>query len=370
MKRDVAVMMIADPEATLAAIAGDGATVYPPFATETSENAKEALLAALDKEAPHVGDFLNDALELMRARATGQAKPIPLPWADVSNRLGGGLWPGLHVLTGATGRGKTQFALQVAWRAANAGVPVLYVGLELDRMGVTARLLALAEGEATKQTPKWSDLYLGKTKQDEFERLVTKHTRTLKELPFRAEFGPPHGWDFRQLAARVCAMREEYPESRPGEFPMLVVLDYLQAVGSPEGERFDIRERISRAAYAGRAVARDFGAAVLLLSSVSRENAKKARAGGNDGIDPEKDDASELVGMGKESGDIEYAADSVLSLVSGDFDERDKVTSMFLAIAKVRAGRTGWCRLGFDGACFTEVQQSAGFVVREERKGQ
>jgi replicative DNA helicase len=130
-----------------------------------------------------------------------------------------------------------------------------------------------------------------------------------------------------------------------------------------------MRERIGRAAYAGRAVARDLGAAVLLLSSVSRDNAKKAKTDGEDGINPETTDAAELVGMGKESGDIEYAADSVLSLVSGVFDARNKVTPMHLAVAKVRAGRTGWCRLDFDGASFTEVRQSAGFLAGEKRGG-
>jgi replicative DNA helicase len=315
----------------------------------------------LDNEAPHLADFMRESFALMQARAGGRAKPVPLPWPGVAERLGGGLWPGLHVLTGATGRGKTQFALQAAWKASDAGVPVLYVGLELDRAGLVARLLALAEGEATGRTPRWSDLYLGKTTPGELERLVAKHGKTLEERPFRAEFGPPHGWDFRRLYERARALREEYSEPAPGELPLLVVLDFLQVVGNPEGERLELRERISRAAYAGRAVARDFGAAVLMLSSVSREGAKKARTGdGEDAVDPTKTDASELVGLGKESGDIEFAADSVLALVSGAFDARAGVTPMHLAVAKVRAGRPGWCRLDFDGACFVEVREHGG----------
>lgn len=335
----------------------------PGFETEPigpeAEQAKArvAQLEALNKEAPHIGDFIAKSVALMKARASGDAKPIPLPWTNVAAALGRGLWPGLHVLTGATGQGKTQLALQVAWAAAKAGVPVLYIGLELGELDISARLLALAEGEVTGKSSQWSDLYLGNASEPEIERLANAHLKTLKEIPFRAEFGPPHGWGSDNLHKRVGAMRAEHPEKTPGSLPMLVVLDYLQAIGGDGGEgKDDLRERIGKAAYMGRAVARDFGAAVLMLSSVSRENAKKSRTGGSekDSVVPGETPASDLVGMGKESGEIEYAADSVMALVSGDWDERSKETPMHLAVAKVRAGKPRWCALDFNGSTFRE----------------
>lgn len=336
---------------------GPGFDAEPMGPEVVRAKAAEVRRAELDTNAPHVGAFLQESLALMKARATGQAKPIPVPWEDVAERLGGGLWPGLHVLTGATGQGKTQFALQVAWTAAGKNVPVLYIGLELDRLGVTTRLLALAEGEATGRTPQWSNLYLGKTDLSELERLVGAHGPALNERPLRAEFGPPHGWSYATLHERVRALREEYPEPEPGGLPLLVVLDFLQAVGAPEGAREDLRERISRAAYAGRAVARDFGAAVLMLSSTSRDNARKSSEFSDtnkEGVTPETP-ASDLVGMGKESGDIEYAADTVMALCPGPFNELNR--PMRLAVAKVRAGRSGWCELEFNGATFSEAAQ-------------
>ena len=327
------------------------------FGTEADQaKAKEARHATLNERAPLAGSFLRESLVLMQRRATGEAKPIPVPWPEVAERMGGGLWPGLHVLTGTTGTGKTQFALQVAWKAALANVPVLYIGLELGQLDVTARLLALAEGEATgRRPPKWSELYLGKRSQADLECFATEHGPTIEALPFRAEFGPPQGWSYTELGERVKAMREEYPERTPGELPMLVVLDYLQVVGSPGGERLDLRERIGRAAYAGRAVARDYGAAVLVVSSVSRENGQRMKVNANPvrgnegsrtapttpGNEPGCTPASDFVGLGKESGEIEYAADTVSALVAGDFDKAG--TQMWLAVAKVRAGRAGWC---------------------------
>lgn len=335
---------------------GPGFTAEPIVAAE--DKATDTRRAELEREAPTLGAMLQDSLALMRARAAGIAKPVVMPWPGVAERLGGGLWPGLHVLTGATGQGKTQFALQAAWTAARNGTPVLYIGLELDRAGIVARLLALAEGEAAGgRYPAWSDLYLGKNKN--LEELIRKHAPTLESLPFRAEFGPPHGWDFQTLGERARAMREKNPEASPGERPFLVILDFLQAVGTPEGRPMELRERIGKAAYAGRHAAKDYGAAVLLLSSTSREGA--GLLAGQSGPVTEQP-PSNFVGTGKESGDIEYAADSVMALCPIGVFEPGKARSMGLAVAKVRAGAPGWCELEFDGRSFQEVQ-TASFVV-------
>ena len=326
--------------------------------------------AVLDKEAPLVGDFLKESLALMKARATGQAKPIPLPWPAVAEALGGGMWPGLHVFTGATGTGKTQFALQVAWAASGANVPVLYVGLELGKLDVTARLLALAAGDTEGHTPKWSDLYLGKNDPsgERIESLMTKYGPEIAARPFRAEFGPPHGWPFDRLYDRARALRDENPETEPGSMPMLVVLDFLQAVGSPESDKaMTLRERIGRAAYAGRAVARDFGAAVLMVSSVSRESANRTRVFtdlNKEGVvtpnlvtgAQSETHPSDLVGLGKESGDFEYAADSVMTLVRDTYVPARRATPMWLAVAKVRAGEPAWCALEFNGSTFSKSE--------------
>src|SRR5207245_3327842 len=75
-----------------------------------------------------LGSVLDDALERMERRARGDERPIPLPWSNVSAALGGGLWGGtLVTLVGDTGTGKTQWALQAAIHAAEAGVPACYV---------------------------------------------------------------------------------------------------------------------------------------------------------------------------------------------------------------------------------------------------
>ena len=344
-----------------------GFTAEPIGPAVAAEKEKAVRAADFTTKAPLASSLFDGALKLMLARARKEAKAVQMPWPNVAEALGGGLWPGLHVLTGTTGSGKTQFALQVAFTAACARVPTLYIGLELGPLDLTARLLALAEGEATgRAPPKWSAMYLGQEDSGALERMGKEHGPTLADLPFHAEFGPPGGWGADQLHERVRAMRETYPEQTPGGRPLLVVLDYLQAVGESADKKLELRERIGQAAYAGRTVARDHGAAVLMLSSVSRDNAKRLRVGDekNNNTNPQTDNPADLVGLGKESGEIEYAADTVLALVSGEYEER-KPTKMHLAIAKMRAGRAAWCDLEFDGSTFSATTDESFIVGRK-----
>lgn len=303
---------------------------------------------ALDTHAPRIGWTVDDALAVMELRGEGRIKPVPTPWPALNAILGGGFWPGLHVLTGTTGSGKTQLALQVAAQAAASGTPALYVALELQREELVARVLALLLSEVRGyggRAPKWSDLFLGRNPK----ALATAKAECLpllKEIPLRIEQAEAGEWTAGNLATRVQAMREHY-----GRTP-LVVVDYLQIVG-PEEPRQDLRMAIRGAALKARNVARQ-GAAVLLLSSVSRENAKLLVPG--DGQVLPGQDAGMLVGLGKESGEIEYSADTVLALVREVY--RDGGTPMHLAAAKVRAGRPGWVPLSFDGSVFSPVSTS------------
>jgi replicative DNA helicase len=308
-----------------------------------------------------VGDELDAALDMMRRRRSGAEVPVPLPWGSVSTALSGGLWPGFHVLVGATGTGKTAFAVQAAMAAAcpapgpHDPVPVLYVALELGPVDMTARCLAVMNRKP------WSALYLGKIDPDEMHG---GYLDRLRAAPLHLEVGPPHGWSYDTLHARVAAMRARYPSG-----PMLVVLDFLQLVSSPERAREDLRERIGRAAYACRAAARDHNVAVLALSSASRENAVKLGTPSKDTRDTLRD-ASLLVGMGKESGDVESSADSVLVLRklehrrSGDRTKGGTIVDV--AVAKQRAGPGGFAEspLLFNGSWFDVHDESREAVVK------
>jgi replicative DNA helicase len=102
--------------------------------------------------------------------------------------------------------------------------------------------------------------------------------------------------------------------------------------------------------YVARTIARDLGAAVLVLSSTARANYAELVN------DPTKD-PGDLVGLGKESGEIEYAADGVVVLARGD-----KPGARVLVVSKNRHGPLGRVALRWSGTAFAEGDEPVGAV--------
>jgi replicative DNA helicase len=319
--------------------------------------AREESAEQLQRE--RVGALLPGAVEQLRRRATGEDRPILLPnWPNFAATMGGGLWPGLHVLTGGTGTGKSQFALQLALQAAKGGVPTRYIGLELDNLGLVARLLCMAAGD--RAGVWWSSLYTGQGalsthKLDELERA---YGAELAALPlYLATDQGPHGWSYDQIGPAVEQLRAVHPEASGR--PVLLVVDFLQLLGGERNE--DVRERIGKAAYQARQAAREHNAAILVLSSTARTNYGALGGLVLNGEGKPKTPPADLVGMGKESGDIEYAADSalVMARATGELDDSGNVYgndpgAMWIAAAKLRAGSGKWCRLVESNGWFSE----------------
>lgn len=300
-----------------------------------------------------LGDVLGEAFEMMDARAEGKESPITTPWDDLNYELpGGGYWPGCHILVSGTGAGKTAWALQLGLHAARKhNAAIVYVGLELDEKQIALRFA----GEIAQVG--WSKLYTGQASLDERRRARDAGAQ-LSGLPIYIEAGDPMGW----CAARLHQVATDKRKQHPG-VPLLIVVDFLQLIGSEPDVRQDLRERIGRAAYIARDVAKRNDATVLLISSVARDN--YAKVNGLDAIKAAGVAASmtgeivterfmrspdAIVGLGKESGEIEYAADTVTAAL-GLPKENGKRVVVF-GMAKVRAGTSSWCSLVFDGFRF------------------
>lgn len=269
-----------------------------------------------------VAQDLDDLFTSVMDRLEGREKPLPTPWTSVDAVLGEGLWPGLYVLVGGTGAGKTQWAVQLAVHAARAGQRVLYLALELSRRDLAARVVGDLSGVP------WSRFLRAQVTADELSQ-VMHAAREVEGLPLHTECAPPYGYGADALASRAWALR-----------PKLVVLDYLQLCAGRGRE--EPRVTVGRVAYVARAIARDLGAVVLVLSSTARANYA--------GLvnDPSRDPA-DLVGLGKESGEIEYAADGVLVLAR----TAERPDARVLVVAKNRHGPVGRAELTWSGTTFT-----------------
>lgn len=321
-----------------------------------------------------LGDLLDEAVRRAEARRSGAEKPVPVPWPELGDQLGGGLWPGLHLFVGGTGTGKSTLALQIALEAAKKGTPTAYVGLELGELDIALRVLGEQAGVS------WSKLYTGRASETQVKKAAEART-ALASLPFYVEVRKPNGWPASALGALAERMRLAHPEPTPGALPMLIVLDFLQIVGDEPDpgntERtmgLELRERIGRAAYFARDVSCRLNVAVLCVSSTARENygalggeaLEKASIGTDKGrrfvMRPDS-----LVGMGKESGEIEYSADSVTVAVRGPRLQAAEgyERCVVLVTAKGRATGAGWCALRFvNGQRFEAWQESGTEVIR------
>ena len=307
-----------------------------------------------------VGAFLTDALAGMRRRGSGEDRPVPVPWERTAKELRGGLWAGCYVLVGATGAGKTQWAFEVAYHAITqpSPVPVLYIGLELDRPGLVARLAALGLRKRGRPV-SWSGFYMGeRAALAELDKPEGREVlKGLDAAPLYLVTGDARGWPYSKLGEAVEDIRAEHPCG-----PVLVILDFLQLVSGAEesNQREDIRERIGGAAYLARMAARAHGATVLILSATGRNNyplfTGALRPDGGDGQRLGTGDPGRFVGTGKEAGEVEYAADGVLALCRAPEGPGQQLS--WLAVAKARTGRPpackGWIAYSFDGTCFAE----------------
>ena len=319
-----------------------------------------------------IGAILDTALDRMERRAVGDERPIPLPWSNVAAALGGGLWGGtLVTLSGDTGSGKTQWALQLAVHAAEAGVPVCYVGPDSADDQIAARLLALKSGQ------KWSDLYAGRSDKDTLDTLRMGYAQAMKALPFHI-IGRSSRRD-QPNEVRVTAewMRRRYPEESAGTRPFLMVLDFVQIAYGLSGD--ESKEMMVATAHDAHQAAKDFGGVLLLVSTTLRE----MRADGDESIGIHHDrrqpaelgrgNPARLVRGGKEDGEVERESDTVIVLAQESWrgaPQPKSWTKVWCAVAKNRAGQRAWCALRFNGSWFEVDLDSSvpavGMAVGEE----
>jgi replicative DNA helicase len=344
--------------------------------------------AEASKPRPSWAETVKGAFATMGRRSQGLERPIPTPWPSVTAKIAGGWWPGLYTLASATGTGKTQWAIASAIGAARwfvkqheeeaeerkrQGLPppengperVAYVALELGDVELVARMLGIMAAEAgikpedvgARHPIRWSSLFFGKVPLATLVALEERFGAELAALPLHVETADAIGWSYLDLRA----LAERYR-------PRFLVLDYSQLVSPAPGKRREeLRETIGNVAKVARDMARRQGLTVLALSSTARSNygavdgasAEPDEANGkkSKGVALGEGDAARLIGLGKESGEIEFTADVVLALARPrdqpeDGDER----VMWLAIAKGRGHGTGWVKMLFDGSRYRDPE--------------
>ena len=221
---------------------------------------------------------------------------IPTGITGLDEMLDGGLRCGLHVLAAASSLGKTTLATQIADAIALAGNDVLYVTLEQSARDLVAKSVARlcyrqTDGMQCFTTREMTDLHKRATwsqqRREAFEQGVQAYGAAVA----------PHV-EILEGVGRTCALDiAGYAAcmAEQGRKPVVFV-DYLQLLISDatQDERLSIARNVSDL----RQLARDLDTPVVCISAVRRDAY----------LMPVTLDSM------KESGAIEYGADTVLGL--------------------------------------------------------
>lgn len=235
--------------------------------------------------------------ELFRGLAKRVSEVVPTPFPRLSGLLHGGFRGGrLYVLLAPPKAGKTTLAGVCLDTAAAEGYPCLYVGYEMGREQLVEYAIARRVG-LNSRLIETRDL-----SEEQAERVAGSLDAYLaKEGAFLEMWEAGLTTSLADIAAWVTKAKATHPGKTP-----LVVIDYLQLAntGIPEIDRHPSEtKRVSEVAVACKHLARQTGAAVLALSSVTKSAETDARNLGEIDVTAARDSLA-----------IIHAADGVLAL--------------------------------------------------------
>lgn len=265
-----------------------------------------------------LADFVREALAEVQAIAAGEKSPgwsTGLPALD--RMLGGGLKPGrVTVVAARTSIGKTSLATQLLLHCAAAGQPGLMLSQEMTGAELAARALAHAGRIALDR------LTLAELQPDEWTALPDAADE-LSALPVRIDDQP--ALRLVDIAAKARAVQRRHGLC-------VLVVDYLQLTAAEPVKGQSRHHQIEGISRGLKALAKELGVAVLLLSQLNRAA---------------EDGEPELHHL-KESGAVEEDADTVL-LLHHMGTEAGGALVVCCKVAKNRGGKRGRLALSFDG---------------------
>jgi len=250
---------------------------------QEQKTAAEPLLVKMDDLA---GQLLDDyQVRKDAARKNGGVVGVRTGLDHLDETLNG-LEPGkLYIVGAQPGAGKTTLALQIAATIAQAGRPSVYFSLENDATDLARKTVSRLAGLS------YADALKGKVAPATWQAGVGE----LAKLDGKLYLCTP-----RAVMPNLAEVIEQVIE-QAGQPPALIVVDYLQAwvkrASGPASLEDGVRRHINQFTPALRALGERYGTAVLAISSQNRANYEE---GGMSAL--------------KESGDIEYDADVVMTL--------------------------------------------------------
>lgn len=222
--------------------------------------------------------------------AYSSRKSTPTGFAELDRRTAGGLYPGLYVIGGLPGAGKTTFCAQLADQISAAGHDVLFFSLEMSRLEMIskslARLCAQKHGTADALTALaircGQGAGLVREAAAEYRRTAAGRLSIIESEA--------------TTAAGICDYVRAYIAA--GNPAPVVIIDYLQLLAAGETSKQTAKEATDKAMRELKLLSRRAQITVIAISSLNRDNYTKSLA----------------LDALKESGGVEYSADVVAGL--------------------------------------------------------
>ncbi|PHA00917.1 replicative DNA helicase [Bacillus pseudomycoides] len=254
------------------------------------------------------------------------------------NNMTSGFQEGDLIIVGARpSMGKTAFALNISYHAAESDTAVAIFSLEMSNKQLLKRMVcSVGNVDAMKmKNPKKS------FNLDDWNK-ASKAMGIINKLPL--EIYDDAGMTMQEIYSKTRKLKRKYPGKK-----VLVMIDYLQLItGDPKhkGNRMQELSEISRKL---KLMARKLGVCVVALSQLSR--AVESRQ-----------DKRPMPSDLRETGQLEQDADIITFLYREDYYDREtpNKNTIEIIIAKQRNGPVGSVELAF-------VKEFSKFVNLERR---
>jgi replicative DNA helicase len=286
------------------------------------DQAKESAAAALDsalagREESHgafIGDALEEHLDALEARRNGgDIRGVPTGFSDL-DQLTDGLHPGqMVIVAGRPAMGKSTLALDFA-RAASIehGRQTMFFSLEMSREELNDRVLS-AEARVGLH-----HLRSGNVTDDDWTR-IARRISDVSAAPLFID--DTHGQTLASIKAKCRRHQQRHGLD-------LVVIDYLQLLGTGTSRRHDNRQQeVSELSRGIKLLAKELNVPVVILAQLNR------------GLEQRQDKKPVLSDL-RESGSLEQDADVVILVHREDAYEREspRAGEADLIVAKHRNG--------------------------------
>ncbi|HMO86091.1 MAG TPA: replicative DNA helicase [Lacipirellulaceae bacterium] len=271
-----------------------------------------------------IGDVLQESLDRIDARMDRQHAfgGVETGFDDFDQLTGGLHKSELIVLAARPSMGKTALAMNIAEHAAmRAGVPTLFVSLEMSAIELGDRLLcSVAEVNGNR-------LRNGTITQDERRKLVNAAAE-ISRANLHIDDSPSRTMTEIAATARRLKRRDDLG---------LIVIDYLQLI-DPDNPRDPRQEQVSKISRRLKGLARELKLPVLCLAQLNRQ------------VESSHSNKPQLSHL-RESGAIEQDADVVMFVHRDEYyqtneEDRERVRGEAdLLVRKQRNGPTGDVKL-------------------------